>query len=105
MTDSTWRPVEGVTIPTRMRITTDNKLQVETVQHSDKLIVDHVADMDREIREHGRGNERSTGHYVGSVPLVVYEQWCREDPEIKYDSNKLMAKLKGADYSRLRVSP
>ena len=101
---SDWRPVEGTTLPTNMRLTDDGKLQIHEVQHSDTLIVDHVADKARDIREHGRRKNTALGHYVGSIPLVLYNQWVKEDPSIKHDGARLYAKLKQADFSKLRVS-
>ena len=102
MTDN-WRRVEGTTLPTKMRITDGGKLQLHEVQYSDKIIVDHVAAMEREIREHGRRKDSAMGHYVGSVPLVLYNRWIKEDPDIQHDGAKLAAKLRTAEFSKLMV--
>jgi len=47
------------------------------------------------------------GHHVASIPMGLFEQFCREDPELRQhtpDANaRLMAKLRSGEYLKLRT--
>jgi|TARA_A100001037_G_scaffold291284_1_gene305206 hypothetical protein len=53
-----------------------------------------------------RGTE-TWGHHVASIPTWVYEQFCRENPELRTGSKDaqawLLAKLNDRDYCHLKT--
>jgi len=53
-----------------------------------------------------RGTQ-TMGHHVASIPTGVYEQFCRENPELRQNTKDaqawLMARLNDRDYCHLKT--
>lgn len=92
-----WRPVDGLDSAARLGFE-DGKMRVEQWQ-DEQPIVEHV----KEMRERAKKTDTAMGRYVGSIPITLYNQWVKEDPDIAKDNRKLLAKLQSADFSKLRV--
>ena len=61
----------------------------------------------RQVNTTVQRGTQTFGHHVASIPMGVFEQFCREDPELRMHtpdaSARLMAKLRSRDYMNLRT--
>ncbi len=66
-------------------------------------IAEALMERNKRLRNSGIVPESQGMRYVGSVDPVIYERWCKEDPELRYDVKKLYKKLKDPEYSNFLV--
>ena len=67
-------------------------------------------DQNARLRSENTSVRRGTqtwGHHVASIPMWLYEQFCRENPELRSGSKDaqawLMARLNDPEYAHLRT--
>lgn len=71
-----------------------------------KKVLDENAEM-RSMNQKVQLGSQTWGHHVARIPTWLYEQWCRENPELRQATPDaqawLLAKLNDKDYAHLRT--
>jgi hypothetical protein len=84
----------------------DGTVTIETYQDAEQILEDNK----RRYNAHGDsrtfGKINSDGfHKAASIPVTVWEQWVKEDPEIAKNPKLLFKKLNDPEFRYFKTTP
>lgn len=83
----------------------DDGVTIETVGNTD-AVLEQNARM-RAVHTQAPKGDQTWGNHVASIPMGLYEQFCRENPELRQGTDEalawLLAKINSREYCHLKT--